>query len=99
VLRVDYAPPYIRHVPTRLSRIRPSGPSGVESSHSFPSRADPFVAEWRAFHASVTNGISPALLQNSAWRRASPDPRRLYATRTVLGVPRAVKRFRRAARI
>ncbi len=59
VLRLDYAPPYIRHVPARLTQIRASGPAGVETSKSFPSRADPFVAEWRAFHACVTKKLTP----------------------------------------
>ena len=59
VLRLDYAPPYTRHVPARLTLTRASGPAGVETSRSFPARSDPFVAEWRAFHASVTNGTVP----------------------------------------
>lgn len=56
VIRVDYFPPYIRHVPARLTVTRPAGRSGVEVATSFHSRADPFVEEWRAFHASVTAG-------------------------------------------
>ncbi len=59
VIRVDYAPPYVRHVPARLTVTRPAGPSGVETASAFPSRIDPFVAEWRAFHAALTTGTPP----------------------------------------
>ncbi len=43
--------------------------------------------------------LERALLQNSARGRAVPDPIEFYATRTVSGVPSAVKWLRRAARI
>ncbi len=59
VIRVDYSPPYIRHVPAKLTFTCPSGPSGVETSTSFTSRADPFAAEWRAFHEAIATGTSP----------------------------------------
>jgi predicted dehydrogenase len=59
VIRVDFSPPYIRHVPAQLTVTRQSGPSGVETSTSFASRADLFAAEWRAFYEAVRTGTSP----------------------------------------
>ncbi len=46
-----------------------------------------------------THHLTQALLQNSARGRAVPNPIEFYATRTVSGVPSAVKWLRRAARI
>jgi predicted dehydrogenase len=59
VIRVDYAPPYVRHVPARLTVTRPADPSGVETIIAFTSRADPFVTEWRAFHRAIQTGTLP----------------------------------------
>ena len=39
-----------------------------------------------------------ALLRNSIEGRTAPDPRRIYPTRTVSGVPSCVNRFKMAAR-
>jgi Tol biopolymer transport system component len=43
--------------------------------------------------------LERALLHKSGGGRVSPDPRRIYATATVWGVPSRVKRFSSAARI
>lgn len=42
--------------------------------------------------------LRAALLRNSIEGRTAPDPRRIYPTRTVSGVPSCVNRFKMAAR-
>ena len=59
VLKVEYESPYIRHQATRLTVTEASGPHGVATAMSFPTRNDAFVAEWRAFHEHVVDGTQP----------------------------------------
>ena len=59
IIRVDYDTPYVRHLPTRLTRIAPETNAGVSMQTMFPTRNDSFVAEWRAFHRNVTEKKRP----------------------------------------
>ena len=59
IIRVDYDTPYVRHLPTRLTRIGPVTNAGVSVQTMFPTRNDSFVAEWRAFHRNVTEKKRP----------------------------------------
>lgn len=59
IFRVDYDTPYVRHLPTRLTRIGPVAGAGVSVQTMFPTRNDSFVAEWRAFHRNVTERKRP----------------------------------------
>ena len=59
IIRVDYDTPYVRHLPTRLTRIGPATNAGVSVQTAFPTRNDSFVAEWRAFHRNVIEKKRP----------------------------------------
>ena len=58
VLRVDYDTPYVRNLPVRLSLLDATG-GGLVDSTVQPDWGDPFVAEWLAFHESVTRRVAP----------------------------------------
>jgi predicted dehydrogenase len=58
VLRVEYDTPYVRNLPVRLSVLDASG-GGVVERVIQPDWSDPFVAEWVAFHESVTRRVAP----------------------------------------
>ncbi|MBM3525249.1 MAG: Gfo/Idh/MocA family oxidoreductase [Alphaproteobacteria bacterium] len=59
IIRVEYDTPYVRHQPARLVRTTAATNAGVATNTMFPTRNDSFVAEWRAFHKSVTEGLRP----------------------------------------
>jgi predicted dehydrogenase len=59
IIRVDYDTPYIRNLPARLTVLSADGDAGTASRESFPTRADSFVVEWRAFHENVTKRRLP----------------------------------------
>jgi predicted dehydrogenase len=59
VLRVEFDTPYVRNLPVRLSLLDAHG-GGVVERRIQPDWADPFEAEWLAFHESVTHRIEPA---------------------------------------
>ncbi|NTU84743.1 MAG: hypothetical protein HGA45_36165 [Chloroflexales bacterium] len=59
VLRVQYDTPYVRNLPIRLSITEANGKGGVIERREHPAWGDAFVAEWRAFYASVTEGRQP----------------------------------------
>jgi predicted dehydrogenase len=59
ILRVDYDTPYVRHLPARLTVTRGVDPAGMSVETRFSTRSDSFVAEWRAFHANISNGTRP----------------------------------------
>jgi len=56
VVRVAYDTGYVRNLPVRLTTTDASGRTGTVERVAIPSWEDPFVSEWRAFHASVTAG-------------------------------------------
>jgi predicted dehydrogenase len=60
VLRVQYDTPYVRNLPVRLTTLDANGEGGVVERHIHPRWGDPFVGEWRSFHTSVTERVSPA---------------------------------------
>jgi len=60
VLRIQYDTPYVRNLPVRLSLLDANGRGGVEERTILPAWGDPFVAEWLAFHDSVTRRVQPA---------------------------------------
>jgi predicted dehydrogenase len=60
VVRLEYDTPYVRNLPTtRVSVVEANGTGGVHETRSQPSWGDAFVAEWRAFHRSVSEGVAP----------------------------------------
>jgi predicted dehydrogenase len=59
VLRVQYDTPYVRNLPIRLEVTETTPSGGVAASTELPAWGDAFVAEWQAFHASVTGGQAP----------------------------------------
>jgi predicted dehydrogenase len=59
VVRIQYDTPYVRNLPIRLFVTENSGRSGVTSLDLHPAWGDPFVAEWKAFHKSVTETKAP----------------------------------------
>jgi predicted dehydrogenase len=56
VVRLEYDTPYVRNLPTRVSVVESTSSGGVHETRSQPTWGDAFVAEWRAFHRSVTEG-------------------------------------------
>jgi predicted dehydrogenase len=60
VLRVQYDTPYVRNLPVRLTLLDANGEGGVVERHIHPCWGDPFVEEWRSFHAGVTERVPPA---------------------------------------
>lgn len=63
---VRYDTPYIRNLPARVSVTEPNGAGGVVQRVEHPNWEDQFVVEWRAFHASVTNGDTPKTAPSDA---------------------------------
>jgi predicted dehydrogenase len=59
VIRVEYDTPYIRNLPARLVVTEPNGGVGLTQSVAFPTRQDPFVIEWTAFHDNIASGKAP----------------------------------------
>lgn len=59
VLRVDYNTPYVRNLPITVSMTEANGSGGVQTRCEHPAWGDAFVAEWRAFHANVTQRSAP----------------------------------------
>jgi predicted dehydrogenase len=59
VIRIQYDTPYIRNLPVRLLVTESNGAGGVREEAIHPSWGDPFVAEWQAFHANVSQGKTP----------------------------------------
>jgi predicted dehydrogenase len=59
VLRVQYDTPYVRNLPVRLTMLDANGEGGLVERRIHPRWGDPFVDEWRSFHASVTQRTPP----------------------------------------
>jgi predicted dehydrogenase len=59
VLRVRWDVPYVRNLPTTISILEADDRGGFSERTSMPEWGDPFVAEWRAFHHSVTTREQP----------------------------------------
>ena len=59
VLRVQYDTPFVRNLPVRLWLLDANGRGGVVERTVQPDWGDPFVAEWLAFHESVTRRVPP----------------------------------------
>jgi predicted dehydrogenase len=57
VVRLEYDTPYVRNLPTRVVVLEANGRGGVSETTMHTSWGDAFVSEWRAFHASVTEGV------------------------------------------
>jgi predicted dehydrogenase len=56
VVNVAFDTTYVRNKPVRLTVTEAVGRVGTERRVLTPSWEDPFVSEWRAFHASVVDG-------------------------------------------
>ncbi|HYF93277.1 MAG TPA: Gfo/Idh/MocA family oxidoreductase [Symbiobacteriaceae bacterium] len=54
-IRVDWAPPYVRHLPVTVTEQRTTG-TGIETRELFPGWDDPFVKEWQALYLAITEG-------------------------------------------
>jgi hypothetical protein len=52
--------PYVRNLPTTLTVLEADDRGGFSERSSMPEWGDPFVAEWKAFHKSVTTREPPA---------------------------------------
>ena len=59
VLRVEFDTPYVRNLPVRLALLDATGSGGLVERIVQPDWGDPFVAEWLAFHDSVTRRVQP----------------------------------------
>jgi predicted dehydrogenase len=59
VIRVQYDTPYVRNLPIRLFITESHDQQAVKEISRHPGWGDPFVAEWRAFHANVTEDRTP----------------------------------------
>lgn len=56
VIRVQYDTPYVRNLPIQLLVTEANGKGGLSRRSIHPSWGDPFVEEWKAFHAAVVDG-------------------------------------------
>ena len=56
VLRLTFDTPFVRNLPVRLSMVEANAEGGVLERDVQPRWGDPFVSEWKAFHAAVTSG-------------------------------------------
>jgi predicted dehydrogenase len=56
VITVAFETGYVRNLPVRLTITETEGRTGTVEHVLTPTWEDPFVSEWRAFHASVTAG-------------------------------------------
>jgi predicted dehydrogenase len=59
VIQVKYDTPYVRNLPIKLIITKSSGQGGVAETVIHPSWGDPFVAEWLAFHSSISTRKQP----------------------------------------
>lgn len=59
MLRVQYNTPYVRNLPITLTVTEANGAGGVIERVEHPAWGDPFVAEWQAFYANVTERRAP----------------------------------------
>ena len=59
VLRLRWDVPYVRNLPTTLSVLEADERGGYSERKVMPEWGDPFVAEWLAFHHSVTTREQP----------------------------------------
>jgi hypothetical protein len=57
---VQYDTPYVRNLPIRVTVLDANDEGGAVERRIHPSWGDPFVDEWRAFHANVTRREPPA---------------------------------------
>lgn len=65
-LRIDYDTPFIRHLPTVLTRWSTRG-EDLEVTAERPSYRDPYTSEWLHLHDAVVNGIGvDTTLEDSA---------------------------------
>lgn len=58
-VRVRFESSYLRHVPLRVTVTEANATGGVDERTTQPDWGDPFVEEWRAFHAHVSDGTPP----------------------------------------
>jgi predicted dehydrogenase len=54
VLRLRWDVPYVRNLPTTLTVLEADERGGYSERAVMPEWGDPFAAEWRAFHDSIT---------------------------------------------
>jgi predicted dehydrogenase len=59
VLRLRWDVPYVRNLPTTLTVLEADARGGYCERTVMPEWGDPFAAEWRAFHDSVTRREPP----------------------------------------
>jgi predicted dehydrogenase len=59
VLRLRWDVPYVRNLPTTMSVLEADSRGGFSERRVMPEWGDPFVAEWKAFHHSVTTREQP----------------------------------------
>jgi predicted dehydrogenase len=59
VLRLRWDVAYVRNLPTTLSVLEADERGGFSERKVMPEWGDPFVAEWKAFHHSVTTREPP----------------------------------------
>lgn len=59
VIQVKYDTPYVRNLPTTLMVTKAKGRGGVVETITHPSWGDAFVAEWLAFHSSISARKQP----------------------------------------
>jgi predicted dehydrogenase len=59
VVRVRFDASHVRNLPVRVTVTDATPTGGVEERTIHPGWGDPFVEEWRAFHAHVIGGTEP----------------------------------------
>jgi len=59
VVQVRFDTSHVRNLPVRATVTDANSTGGVEERTIHPGWRDPFVEEWRAFHAHATGGTQP----------------------------------------
>ena len=86
--------------PTIEADLREASRNGLsKAAHRGRGWCEMSAEKWADENGKLSRAESTsAWLRNSIEGRTAPDPRRIYPTRTVSGVPSCVNRFRMAAR-
>jgi predicted dehydrogenase len=88
VVAVSYDSCFVRNLPVRATITEAVGTEGTATTELLPTWEDPFVSEWRAFHASVTGGAP--VRASAADARLDLDLCRRIAAATATSIPEPI---------